>query len=539
MKFNSLLGLCLISVASVAILPSCNNDDWKDVDGASPELELVSDLVHTEVGAKFKVAGKIIDNDGISTISLTCPELGVKKVIDIIDIYGEPLKEYDLDYEIPVKGEPQGDHFEVELKVTDIGGRTVTKMLKVATDADFSAPEFTASPDQEITVLIKDKTYFNLRFTVQDNRVIDYITVDVDGVAGYPIRIDGEGKNKIEYANKLLLPSSEAEYKVVICAYDKAAQNDEVRSTTVESKVKVSELPDFEKMYLADVATPDELNSDLFGVPMLIDHVGPFEYEARYYNQNAGTEICFIPQKTDFTPICFAPDSSNPSVFGDDPESVGRLKLDQANVYYLIKFNTKTGDYSTSTYSPAEAIDPVMHLNYGSDDLNTWGGPDNGDIWWNEWFFGPFFGFPDDGDADHDKSIVMRMEQDKNNKHLFTLDGWELIAGETMNFALHNWHPKTWWNWTTWRCDNNVDPEKFMYYGTYLESTSHYEGNDDYFAWKYGDIPGFDKSKWGASEDYRKKYVPDNWCNALVKKGGKYRLVFDAHLERAKLVPAE
>lgn len=529
---------CLLSMAMLAAFSfqSCDSDDWKDVDGADPDFTMVSDLIHTEVGAKVKFQGKIVDADGISTIKLACPELGIKKTIDIIDIYGEPLKEYDLDYEVPVKGEPAGDSFDVTITITDIGGRTTVKSVKVATDADFAAPIFSAAPDKEITVLIKQPTVFNLKFTAEDNRAIDYVTVNVNGVDGYPLTIKGDGTSKLEYSAKLELPSKPATYKVTIEAFDKAAQNDEVRSTMIESVVTVSELPDFDKMYLADVATAAELNSDIFGVPMLIDHVGKYEYEARYYNAKAGTEICFIPQKTDFSPICFGPDADDQSKLGDDPESVGRIILDKAGVYYLIKFNTLTGAYETSTYSVADAIDPVMHMTYGADILDTWS---DGGSWWTEWFFGPFTGFPDSGDNDHPKDIVIRMEKDATNPHLYVIKSWELTGGETMNFALHNWHPKTWWNWTTWRVDDSAEPEKFMYYGTYLKTTDKYQGNDDYFDWKYGGVAGFDKNKWGSDEGYRKQFVPDNWVKPLVKSGGTYRFVFDAHLERAKLVPVE
>ena len=70
----------------------------------------------------------------------------------------------------------------------------------------------------------------------------------------------------------------------------------------------VSDLVDFEKMYLADVNSAAELTSDVYGVPMLVDHVGEFQYRARYYNQKPGTGIRFIPQKTDFVPLCFGVD---------------------------------------------------------------------------------------------------------------------------------------------------------------------------------------------------------------------------------------
>lgn len=50
-------------------------------------------------------------------------------------------------------------------------------------------------------------------------------------------------------------------------------------------------------MYLADVATAEELNSDIFGVPMVIEHTGEYQYKANYYCQKAGTKIFFLPQR--------------------------------------------------------------------------------------------------------------------------------------------------------------------------------------------------------------------------------------------------
>ena len=53
-----------------------------------------------------------------------------------------------------------------------------------------------------------------------------------------------------------------------------------------------------------------------------------------YYNENAGTQICFLPQKTDFSPICFGPDMQTEGLLGDDPETVGRIELTKANTRF-------------------------------------------------------------------------------------------------------------------------------------------------------------------------------------------------------------
>jgi hypothetical protein len=468
------------------------------------------------------------DNDGLATIQLKCAALKLNKVIDLIEIYGEPQKTYELNYAFAIQDDETGDNFEVEVTTTDIGGRQKTQTLLVTLDGDFTAPVFTAAPDNAITVLIKENTLFNLKFTAQDNRAIDRIEVDVEGVEGFPMVIEGNGQSKVEFSQKLALPAEEATYNVTLTAFDEPAQNDEVRSTSITSVVTVSELPDFEKMYLADVSTAAELNSDVFGVPMRIDHTGAYQYRARYYNETAGTQICFIPQKTDFSPICFGPDPDNASVLGDDPETVGRISLDQAGVYYEINFNTKTGAYDLSTYETTDpkAMDPVFWV-YGSDNLNTWysfaqAGPEewvhNDDAWLQEFYFGYATG-PGD---------VTRFTVDSKNKHLYyTDDPLTLEAGEA-KFIIHNWHGSGWWNYTTWRVDDSSECDIFNYYGSVVK--------ESYLKWAYGEDCDF--SKWG-DEGYRKNFAPDNWAKPEVKTAGKYRLYFDAHLGRAKMVPAK
>ncbi len=341
LKFACLSGLLVMSALGLA---SCSDDDkWPVADGAAPEFNIDSEHLMTVAGRSIKIA----------------------------EIYGEPLKEYELDYEYKIQENVEGESFTVKVEVTDVAGKTTSHDVLVTLDADFTAPVFTAAPDREVTVLIKANTVFNLKFTVEDNREIDYVTVNVDGVQGFPIRIEGEGKNKVEFAQALSLPGTPAEYKMTITAYDVPAQEDEVRSSKVESTLSVSELPDFSVLYLADVETAADLNSDLCGVPMAMDHVAPYKYRVRYYNAAAGTKICFLPQKTDFGPICFGPEADNAEVLGDDPDAVGRITLDKAGVYYLITVNTYDRTFTLEDYPVSEATNPVAGMHYGQNDLNT------------------------------------------------------------------------------------------------------------------------------------------------------------------------
>lgn len=545
--FKSLVLCCLMAGAT-----ACSDDDqkWAVVDGGTPEINLVLSRIRTDYDLQFTIRGKITDNDGISSIRLECPGLSLDKTIDIIGIYEKPLTEYDLNYSYTVKQDYLTDfsgEYTIDVTVTDVAGKTETRPVLVTFDADFQAPTFLQAPDKEVTVLIKDQTLYSLKFTVEDNRNLDFVEVNLEGVEGYPVRIEANGEPKISYAKQLELPSVQKDYKLTITAQDMPAQDNEVRTTVIESTVKVQELPDWDRLYLADVASADDLNSDVFGVPMACDHVGPFHYRVRYYNAAAGTQVCFIPQKTDFYPICFGPDPDNDGFLLDNPDLAGKITLNEAGVYYLFDINTKAGTYSYKTYSIADAHDPVETMTSGDNawDLNTWNDWNN-EPWWQSWYFGPIFGNP--------REVQVKMVRDTKNPHIWVSEDWDLPAGETEEWILHNWHSDGWWNYTAWRMDDPNEPSRCFYYGYVFEDNEHFRNNHKYFEDKYGSLTPeelkfmypdnggapFNISTWGfCNENYVKTFVKDIKVKANIPTSGKYRIWFDAHSEHIKLLPVK
>ncbi|SBV96987.1 hypothetical protein [uncultured Dysgonomonas sp.] len=486
MKTKKCISLLLILLF---LLNGCSDDDgYSDVDGLPPTIVMGSSNIKTEPGREITIKAKVEDKDGLRSINLKNAAFNLDKTIDLT--LDSVVYSFDLNYKYKIVKELEGDNFQLDVTATDRGGRTTTETLLVTMDGDFTNPVFTVSPDAAITVLLKTETRLNVKFTVEDDKALDLVTIDIPEI-NYSKEITtftNSGKT-LEFNDPITLPSAVATYNLTLKAVDKAGLE-----TSKTSVITVSEMPDFPKMYLADVATVAELNSDVFGVPMRIERTAAYEYKANYYCQKAGTEIFFLPQKSDFTPICFGIDPADNTKLTDDPDIAEPIVLTQANVYYEITFNVKTAIYKVKTYAIADAIDPVPHK-FGSISLDTWG---DGGSWLQEFYFGYMTSNPRE---------VSRFTQDATNPHLYYLaNPLSLEAGEKMNFVFHNWHSDGWWNYCSWRVDNSDEPEIFNYYGDYKNP-----------AWT-------------------KPNGADNWAKPTVKQTGSYKLYFDAHLGRAKLV---
>lgn len=494
--YNALFGgIFLLAL----IATGCSEDvGYPDVDGQAPTMTLTTEHIKSGAGHDFTIEGKLIDEDGISAVRLECKDLYLNKTIDLIEIYGEPKKSYDLKYSFALAADELGEQFTVKVTVVDVGGRETSQDVLITMDGDFEDPKFVVAPAEGsmVAMLLRDGSVapYEMSLEMSDDRGLKSLYYNIEGSENYTKTIDINGVKSFTYSLNIDLPAVKKDYPMTLVITDTADKTDTIKCT-----ISVTDVMDFEKMYLADVATDAELNSDVFGVPMRIDHVGEFKYEAIYYNREAGTEVFFLPQKTSFLPTCYGLDPSDDTKLTDNPADAKPFVLDQANTYYKININILEKTYDISWYSVEEAVDPwPSSMIYGKETMDKWN--DGGSTMMTFTF----------GLTSSNPTEVVSFVQDSTNPHLFYCsDLMNLTSGEKMNFIIHNYHTDQWWNFVRWCSDSETEPEIFGYYSGSTFKNENYTGPTN---------------------------GNDVWSKPTVNVSGTYRFYFDSHLGRAKLV---
>jgi hypothetical protein len=210
-------------------------------------------------------------------------------------------------------------------------------------------------------------------------------------------------------------------------------------SSFTEIKVGLQDL-NYNKLYLADVADAAALNSDLFGVPMVMDKTGSHTYQVIYYARNTNVKIRFIPSKTSFTPVAVGLDPTNDKkLLTDAAKSLPITLADKG--YYKITVNTLLLSYivekTTATGTPFNQVSIAGR------------------------------GFTDIPGMNYQNTLpnIILLDKDLTNPFLFTkLVKIGIPTGQTYTttqfiFTTNN-------GWTNfWRFDNASSPEKSVFNG--------------------------------------------------------------------------
>ena len=326
---------------------ACSNDEAAYNDAQAPAVALAVAELYSEPGRVFHIVGAVTDDVGIASIRLEIREWALDKTISLRR--DTLVTRYELDYQFQMPAAVDlSKIFSITISVTDVAGKVTSVEQAVNPNGDFNAPTLDAPMPDTITVLLRPSTALNLSFTMTDNKALAYVVVQSSELGIYDsiTAIPDNGGQSYTYTRAIPLASEHAVYSFRIAAMDKMGN-----ATESLFAAKVSGLPDFEKLYLTDFLTKEELNRHLIGTA-IARRTAPYTYQVGYYSKaaNAGG-VYFIPQKTDLQPICFGADPSAPGTVATELPTSQPITFPEAG-YYTITISTLAGTYSIEKYVP-------------------------------------------------------------------------------------------------------------------------------------------------------------------------------------------
>jgi hypothetical protein len=244
------------------------------------------------------------------------------------------------------------------------------------------------------------------------------------------------GANSADINEAVLIPANAALqiHSITIKATDKKGA-----TNFTEVKVGLQDL-NYSKLYMADVEGDAALNSDLFGVPVVMDKTGAHTYQVIYYARNANVKVRFLPNKSSFTPVAIGLDPGNSAKLITDATKSSPIVLPTKG-YYKITVNTLLLSYkveaATATGTPFNQVAIAGR------------------------------GFPEVPTMNYQNALpnIILMDKDPANPFLFTkLVKMGIPAGQTYTttqfiFTTNN-------GWTNfWRFDNRTGPEIAVFGG--------------------------------------------------------------------------
>jgi hypothetical protein len=234
---------------------------------------------------------------------------------------------------------------------------------------------------------------------------------------------------KVKYKFKMPDTAANKIHSIVLTATN-------VGNKQTSREYKISLNTDFPKMYLTETTDPAKLTSDLFGVPMLINKLGSYSYEATYYSSSANSKVWFIPGKTAVKPIMYGIDPANNTKLTGDFAKAQPIVLPAVG-YYRININTLNLTYTISALpvpNPAGAYPQVAIAGSG------------------------FFDYPNMNYSNVLPDLIL-LDKDPVNPYLFTKTV-KLGLPTGANFTTCSFIFTTNNGWTNfWRFDNGADPE--------------------------------------------------------------------------------
>lgn len=224
----------------------------------------------------------------------------------------------------------------------------LTQCKKASDDVEVYKPATQSVTFTDVSDLIIDSTgkTINLKAKINSTEGLEKVEVTYQPWNVAKTITTFTNANTVNVNEPILIPANAALqiHSITIKATDKKGA-----TNFTEIKVGLQDL-NYAKLYLADVSDAGLLNSDLFGVPMVMDKIGSHTYRLIYYARTANVKVRFIPNKSSFTPVAVGLDPNNSQKLITSGSQSLPLQLG-AKGYYKITVNTLLLTYSVEAFT--------------------------------------------------------------------------------------------------------------------------------------------------------------------------------------------
>lgn len=349
----------VILFLSVFLLYSCKNEETFTGDAPNFVLNVETSQLEPVPGTYMYIRGVAQASNSLESVRIKIEDWELDKTITM---KSDDIKTYDVDYKFMAPDDVDSEkNAEINVMVTDKAGLQTQYQFFASATGDNSAPEIFANknirlqlPEFYEVVSTGATTDFNLEFDAVDEKMLKEISVVCEDI-NYSKQISVHAMD-YHFVDKLSLTESK-QYIIGITATD----ND---GNKVKKELSVMlGLKDYDVMYFADVNTDEELNSDLYGIPMEAVKEGNYIFSATYYNRNANTEVRFLTDETTFTQTTFGLDEEGKLTSGSNTTDVKPVVLPKANQYYKVTLNLIDMTVTANEVTPP--VDPNSQTKVG------------------------------------------------------------------------------------------------------------------------------------------------------------------------------
>lgn len=332
---------------TAVMLFGCKKND--DFYGESPNFvfDSVNSVLEPVPGEYLYVRGTVTSEAPLKSIRIIIESWELDKTINIKD---QNVLTYNLDYKFIAPDAAGADkNAEIKILITDAAGQQTLYIVYVSATGDSSSPKIYA--DKNLRLELKSEysleeefpnRVFPLKFDVVDDKSLAYVNVTC---------------NELNYSKSVSLGTMEYHFHenfhmIEDNVYNFVITAGDIKGNEVKKDIAVLGVKDYPIIYLADVKTDVDLQSDLFGVPMETVKDKRYCFHAIYFSRNENTEVRFLNNEVTFLGSTFGYDDSDNLLTAVDSDAVNPIVLPKKNQYYKISMDIKERNISVEEIQP-------------------------------------------------------------------------------------------------------------------------------------------------------------------------------------------